>query len=353
MFDDLPTDPRNKGLQFAGAVDRISPTDGIQGWALDTQNPSSSIEIQVWCGGFILASTHTGLQRPDVSAVIKAECKSGFTVSWQSFDPAYVQQLLAGREHEPVHVLVPTGKGALVYVCDPPDLASLYLLIAAAKTQKERATGVARPAISQTATLVTLAVSVHFDTMSGSLTVASREPGEGYDIFVDGKFSGVRHLALQSSPIGRINRLTDSEFAGPTLNWQADNVPVSKNLSPEWTLEGANTAYLRGIPGENEKPVVAIFTCPTDGISRLYRDEKTWNAMSKSVQELAASRYSFKAGVAALQDALAAIDFFVPGDRSALHANSARPVAPAAARPTHETKEFTGAVKFTHKELRA
>jgi glycosyltransferase involved in cell wall biosynthesis len=86
-----------------------------------------------------------------------------------------------------------------------------------------------------------------------------------------------------------------------------------------------------------------------DGISRLYRDDKAWNAMSKSVQDLAASRYSFKAGVETLQDALAAIDFFVPGGRSALHANSARPVAPAAARLTHEAKEFTGAVSSTHK----
>jgi hypothetical protein len=40
---------------------------------------------------------------------------------------------------------------------------------------------------------------------------------------------------------------------------------VAKNLSPEWTLEGANTAYLRGKAGENEIPVVAIHTCPIDG----------------------------------------------------------------------------------------
>ncbi len=265
MFDDLPTDPRNKGLQFTGAVDRISPADGIHGWALDTQNPSSSIELQVWSGGFILASTRTGLPRPDISAAIKAESKSGFVLSWQSFDQAYVGQLRARREHEPVYILAPAGKGALVYACDPLDLSSLYMLIAAATSQDRRATGGARPAISKAAILVTPAVSVHFDTMTGSVNIAAREPGEGYDIFVDGKFSGIRHPALQSLPIGRVNRLTDSEFAGPTLNWQADNFPVSKNLSPEWTLEGANTAYLHGKPGENEKPVVAIFTCPADG----------------------------------------------------------------------------------------
>ena len=265
MFDDLPTDPTKKDLQFSGAVDRISPTDGIHGWALDTQNPSSVIELQVWCGGFVLAGTRTGLPRPDISAVIKAESKSGFAVSWQSFDLAYVQQLLAGREHEPVYVLAPAGKGALVYACDPLDLSSLYSLIGAAKAQVGRATGGVRPAISQAATLVTPAASVHFDTMSGSLTIASREPGEGYDIFVDGKFSGIRHPALQSFPIGRVNRLTDSEFTGPTLNWQADNFPIAKNLSPEWALEDANTAYVRGKVDENEKPVVAIFTCPIDG----------------------------------------------------------------------------------------
>ena len=148
MFDDLPTDPTNKNRQFTGAVDRISPTDGIQGWALDTQNPSTGIELQVWCGGFILTSTRTGLPRPDISAAIKAESKSGFIVSWQSFDSAYVQQLLAGREHEPVHILAPAGKGALVYACDPLDLSSLYLLIAAAKAQEGRATACLRPSMS-------------------------------------------------------------------------------------------------------------------------------------------------------------------------------------------------------------
>lgn len=265
MFDDLPTDPRNNGLQFAGAVDEISPINGIQGWALDTQNPGSGIDLQVWCGGFILAGTRTGLPRPDISTAIDAESKSGFTVSWQSFDPAYVQQLLAGREHEPVHVLAPAGKGALVYACEPLDLGGLYSLLAAAMAHEGRATGGARPAISQLATLVTPTVSVHFDTFSGGLTIATREPGEGYDIFVDDKFSGVRQPAQQSFPIGRVNRLTDSEFAGPTLNWQADNFPVAKNLSPEWILEGANTAYLLGKPGENEKPVVAVFACPIDG----------------------------------------------------------------------------------------
>jgi O-antigen biosynthesis protein len=66
-----------------------------------------------------------------------------------------------------------------------------------------------------------------------------------------------------------------------------------------------------------------------EAIRRLYLDEAAWTAMSKSVHELAASKFSFAAGVTALSDALASIDFFVVEDAPALHVNSTRPRTPA------------------------
>jgi O-antigen biosynthesis protein len=81
-------------------------------------------------------------------------------------------------------------------------------------------------------------------------------------------------------------------------------------------------------------------------IARLYGDEKAWTAMSASVQQLAKAKYSFAAGVAGLQEALAAIEFFLTADKPALHINSARPRLPTASASTRDAQNFvTAAMK--------
>jgi glycosyltransferase involved in cell wall biosynthesis len=64
------------------------------------------------------------------------------------------------------------------------------------------------------------------------------------------------------------------------------------------------------------------------GIMKLYNGEAAWNTMSKHLLELAANRFSFETGVANLREALAAIEFYLPGNAPALHATSARPIPP-------------------------
>jgi hypothetical protein len=103
MFDDLPTDPTNKNRQFTGAVDRISPADGIQGWALDTQDPVPALSFGYGAADYSDQHSYgpaaAGHLRRD-----QARIKIGFIVSWQSFDSAYVQQLLSDGSR-PVHIL--------------------------------------------------------------------------------------------------------------------------------------------------------------------------------------------------------------------------------------------------------
>lgn len=60
-------------------------------------------------------------------------------------------------------------------------------------------------------------------------------------------------------------------------------------------------------------------------ITRIYNDEAAWNAMAENIQHLARERYSFAAGVAAMQESLGTIDVFLSADRPALFANSTRP----------------------------
>lgn len=64
-----------------------------------------------------------------------------------------------------------------------------------------------------------------------------------------------------------------------------------------------------------------------EAIAKIYDNEPAWNAMSANVHDLARRSYSFERGVAALQEALATIEFF-PQPGNNLCVNSARPAAP-------------------------
>lgn len=108
---------------------------------------------------------------------------------------------------------------------------------------------------------------VYFDRRTGGLKIISLSAGAGHDVLVDGKFVGVAGGPAKSGRTERVNRLVDSELASQELPWldSATDVPVKKNLSPDWTLEGSNTAFIKSAAAADEKPVTAVFNCPVEG----------------------------------------------------------------------------------------
>ena len=82
------------------------------------------------------------------------------------------------------------------------------------------------------------------------------------------------------------------------------------------------------------------------GIAKLYHDEAAWTAMSKSVHDLAATRFSFANGIAGLREALASIEFFLTGEKPALHVTAARPALRIGATVVDE-KDVVAAIKVS------
>lgn len=110
---------------------------------------------------------------------------------------------------------------------------------------------------------------VHFDRLTGSLKAISTDLSAGFDIEVNGRFAGIFQADSLPSRPTIINRIIDSALDLPEPHWltveYSMDAPVKKNISPEWTLEDGNTAYLMSTPGSSEEPVMATFHCPIEG----------------------------------------------------------------------------------------
>src|SRR5437867_6055009 len=118
----------------------------------------------------------------------------------------------------------------------------------------------------ETATSDTL---VHFDRVTGGLKIVSADDSGGFDIEVDGRFAGAHLPGSAVSRPGRINRIIDGKLELPEPVWKTIEygieAAIKKNINPEWTLEGGNTAYLSSRAGDDEKPTTATFHCPLEG----------------------------------------------------------------------------------------
>lgn len=61
-----------------GTVDQLDELFGVVGWAVDTADPARVLTVELWGGTTLLATTETGLPRPDVADAISADCAPGF-----------------------------------------------------------------------------------------------------------------------------------------------------------------------------------------------------------------------------------------------------------------------------------
>lgn len=105
---------------------------------------------------------------------------------------------------------------------------------------------------------------LHFDHLTGGLKIVSIDASAGFDFEVNGAFAGVVVLDAVASRPGFINRIIDSDLDLPELLWRS-STPLTKNISADWTLDRANTAYLSSMAGPEEVPQTAIFHCPVEG----------------------------------------------------------------------------------------
>jgi GT2 family glycosyltransferase/glycosyltransferase involved in cell wall biosynthesis len=109
----------------------------------------------------------------------------------------------------------------------------------------------------------------HFDRVTGGLKVVGSTIEDGYDIDVDGHFAGTH--APQASLVNpsTVNRISDSGLALPELHWIVTGAdgqqPLRKNIAPDWTLTGANTAFVESRADRTETPRTIVFNCPVEG----------------------------------------------------------------------------------------
>jgi len=61
-----------------GIVEQLDELFGVVGWAVDTADPARLLTVELWGGQTLLATTETGLVRPDVAEAIGADCLPGF-----------------------------------------------------------------------------------------------------------------------------------------------------------------------------------------------------------------------------------------------------------------------------------
>jgi O-antigen biosynthesis protein len=173
------------------------------------------------------------------------------------------------------------------------------------------------------------------------------------------KLPGTRFLVYGSNVTAEIERLASEDVIIKGFVEDVDEVFSSCRVFVAPLLSGAGMkgkvldCLAAGIPSVLS-PVAAEGIDLRDGadmmianrpeewvaaIVHLYSSEKAWKAMSDNVRWLAATRYSFAAGVAALREALASIEFYLPATETALHVNSARPHLPSG-RSGKSAKKF-------------
>jgi hypothetical protein len=61
-----------------GFVERLDELGGIEGWAVDRDDPTRVLDVELWAGGTLLARTNTGGERADVCASLNLRARPGF-----------------------------------------------------------------------------------------------------------------------------------------------------------------------------------------------------------------------------------------------------------------------------------
>lgn len=61
-----------------GHVEQLDELFGVGGWAIDRDRPAAALNVELWAGDALLATTTTGLARQDVSESLDLRCNPGF-----------------------------------------------------------------------------------------------------------------------------------------------------------------------------------------------------------------------------------------------------------------------------------
>lgn len=65
-------------LAVEGFVEQLDEVGGVEGWAVDRDDPARVLVIELWAGSTLLARTNTGGERPDVCSSLNLEARPGF-----------------------------------------------------------------------------------------------------------------------------------------------------------------------------------------------------------------------------------------------------------------------------------
>ncbi len=93
--------PADSPLSLRGKVDLVNIDKGIEGWALDLQDPSAAVHISLLAGDHLAAETWSSLERPDVATLLGAETTPGFF-----FPPAVLLELAEEYADLPLRVAI-------------------------------------------------------------------------------------------------------------------------------------------------------------------------------------------------------------------------------------------------------
>jgi hypothetical protein len=116
-------------LRWRGKVDVVGIDSGIEGWVLDLEAPAMPLRLQLLAGNEVIAETSTGLNRPDVVALVGADAAPGFL-----FPPDVLLNLPAELSELPLRVgLVDEA----VEILGDSVLPSIGQLMTAAETAPE------------------------------------------------------------------------------------------------------------------------------------------------------------------------------------------------------------------------
>ncbi len=110
--DPLPLWPQRTAM-IGGAIDHMSPEEGLLGWVINMDEPEPAMLVQLICGDTLVAEVATSLNRDDVVEGLSVESQPGFAFEWSNLDVRLLEQLAAESPDALVEVHVPLARALL------------------------------------------------------------------------------------------------------------------------------------------------------------------------------------------------------------------------------------------------
>jgi hypothetical protein len=109
----LPLWP-NAASSIAGAIDYISPEDGIFGWVVNTAQPAEALSVLLICGDACIGVAATVRARDDIAAALAIAGTFGFHLPWADVDLGKIALIAAETPDIKIAVFVPAAQGLLL-----------------------------------------------------------------------------------------------------------------------------------------------------------------------------------------------------------------------------------------------